>query len=95
MGIDFTQCLYRPDLNEETTFEEKLKCLEEGLFYCTGVAGGHDVPTGDFEAALEVVKKLGTLFEVIEHGEPDHRQWLKEAIEAHFTGNPLPNYVAK
>jgi hypothetical protein len=34
--------------------------------------------------------KVSTLFAAIQHGDKDHRAWLKEAIDAHFAGNPVP-----
>lgn len=52
----------------------------------------------DFNNVMEATKMLvsiTTLFETIEHGEVGHREWLKEAIEAHFTGKPMPEYKAK
>lgn len=30
------------------------------------------------------------LFLAIQHGDDDHRAWLKEAITAHFDGRPVP-----
>lgn len=31
-----------------------------------------------------------SLFAAIEHGDAEHRAWLKEALECHFTGKPVP-----
>jgi hypothetical protein len=39
-------------------------------------------------------KKIDTLFDAIKHGDEEHQAWLKSAIEAHFAGNPMPEYVA-
>lgn len=30
------------------------------------------------------------LFQAIKHGSPEHQAWLKEAIECHFAGKPIP-----
>ena len=93
-SLDFRgQCLYPPA--EGATLEEKLYALGQGLQYCEGVAGSHDVPTGDFQLAGELIKLIPTLFDKIAHGEAGHRSWLEEAIENHFTGKPMPEYRAK
>lgn len=87
--------LNEPD--ENATFEDKVKLLVENLEYCTSVASSGDdtCPTGDFEVAATIIKLIPELFDKIAHGEPGHRQWLKAAIEAHFSGDPMPEYVAK
>ncbi|ABY63289.1 hypothetical protein ST201phi2-1p466 [Pseudomonas phage 201phi2-1] len=33
-----------------------------------------------------------TLFDKIQHGGDDHRDWLGAAIEAHFTDSEIPEY---
>jgi hypothetical protein len=33
---------------------------------------------------------IGSLFDAIQHGDLEHRAWLKEAIAAHFNGDPVP-----
>lgn len=43
-----------------------------------------DVPNPT-RAALEE-----TLFDSIKHGDSPHQDWLKEAIRAHFAGDPIP-----
>ena len=49
---------------------------------------GWRIMRGERDAALEQVKELKarieSLFVAIEHGEPDHRAWLKGAIDEHF-----------
>lgn len=45
--------------------------------------------------ADELIERIPQLFDKIAHGEPGHREWLKKAIEAHFLGEPMPEYVAK
>ena len=35
-----------------------------------------------------------TLFGAIEHGDEGHRNWLRLAIDAHFSGGAAPEYVA-
>jgi len=44
---------------------------------------------------VDIIKRIPELFDKIAHGGPGHRQWLKEAIEAHFSGEPMPEYVDK
>ena len=39
--------------------------------------------------------KAATLFDAIAHGDDAHRSWLREAIEAHFDGRPVPEVVMK
>lgn len=92
MSIDFKKNLWPP--SDDSTFEEKLNNLFDGLDHVRCIAAEADLPVGDIDNALEIIKKLSTLFSVIEYGEPEHRQWLKQAIEAHFTGKPIPSYVA-
>lgn len=38
----------------------------------------------------ELMEKVDTLFDAIKHGDLNHQIWLKEAIEAHFDGRPVP-----
>src|SRR3982751_1741333 len=38
---------------------------------------------------------VGTLFDAIQHGDEIHKAWLKEAIENHFAGKPVPPPRAK
>lgn len=45
--------------------------------------------------ADELIERIPQLFDKIAHGEPGHREWLAKAIEAHFLGEPMPDYVAK
>ncbi|MNG46917.1 hypothetical protein D3C79_47810 [compost metagenome] len=94
MTLDFQgKCLYPPADN--ATLKEKLHALGVGLEDMTNTAEGHDIPTGDFRLAAEVIKLIPELFSKIAHGESGHRQWLEEAIENHFTGKPMPEYKAK
>ena len=87
--------LHKPD--EGATFSNKIDLLLDNLEYCTGVAGSgdHTCPTGDFNVAGSLIKLIPELFDKIAHGAPGHRQWLKAAIEAHFSGEPMPEYVDK
>ena len=41
------------------------------------------------EAHFALCRRVGSLFTAIEHGDADHRAWLKEAIFAHFAGEPV------
>lgn len=34
--------------------------------------------------------RAATLFDAIQHGDDDHRDWLREAIACHFSGKPVP-----
>lgn len=47
------------------------------------------------EQTSEVLSRITELFDVVAHGEKGHRDWLERAIESHFLGLPLPDYVAK
>lgn len=93
--FDKHKMLNRPD--DDATFGEKVNVLVENIEYCAGVAGSGDdtCPTGDFQVAVDIIKRIPELFDKIAHGGPGYRQWLKEAIEAHFSGEPMPEYVDK
>lgn len=77
------------------TFEEWLRDLTEEAETMANVAGGRDVPDKELLKVVELVRLIPQLFDKIAHGEQGHRDWLKAAIEAHFSGNPMPEYVAK
>lgn len=77
------------------TFEEWLRDLTEEAEAMANVAGGRDVPDKELLKVVELVRLIPQLFDKIAHGEQGHRDWLKAAIEAHFSGNPMPEYVAK
>lgn len=38
----------------------------------------------------EVRQLIDSLYEAIAHGDSDHREWLREAIDNHFKGLPVP-----
>lgn len=38
----------------------------------------------------DVRERVGTLFDAIAHGDDVHRAWLREAIDNHFAGLPVP-----
>jgi hypothetical protein len=80
---------------KDATFEEEMTTLASNADYCAGLAGSHDVPDSYLYRAAEMVKLIPQLFDKIKHGEPGHEAWLKEAIECHFLGKPMPDYVAK
>lgn len=40
-------------------------------------------------------KLISTLWDATKHGDEDHRQWLKDAINAHFVGEPVPEPYGK
>lgn len=46
----------------------------------------------DGQKALQ--NKINSLFDVLAHGDEAHRNWLKSAIESHFSGNTMPKYEA-
>ena len=46
--------------------------------------------TGADWAKQELGWQIGTLFNSIKHGNQEHQDWLKEAIECHFSGRPVP-----
>lgn len=82
----------RPD---PRSFEERMIDLATETEQMAGYACGHDVPTDAMYTSAEMVRLIPQLFEKIKHGEPGHEAWLKEAIECHFLGKPMPEYVAK
>ena len=43
--------------------------------------------TNDYET---LALRVDSLFDAIAHGDADHREWLKEAIENHMAGLPVP-----
>lgn len=49
----------------------------------------------DCEETAAVLTRITSLFDVLAHGEQGHRDWLEKAIENHFLGLPMPEYVAK
>lgn len=49
----------------------------------------------DCKETTAVFERVLSLFDVIAHGEQGHRDWLEQAIESHFLGLPMPDYVAK
>lgn len=34
--------------------------------------------------------RVNRLFDAIKHGDDEHQAWLKEAIECHYSGRPVP-----
>lgn len=38
----------------------------------------------------EMQHLVDTLFDAVAHGDQEHRDWLKEAIDNHFKGLPVP-----
>jgi hypothetical protein len=47
----------------------------------------------EVRALREDKARIATLFAAIKHGDEAHRIWLKEAIEAHFAGLPVPTPI--
>lgn len=43
----------------------------------------------------ELREREGSLFNAIKHGDEEHRQWLKTAIDAHFAGDRVPPPTGK
>lgn len=82
-------------MSKNVTFEEWVSDLAAEAEQMANAAGGLDVPDKELLKAVELVKLIPQLFDKIAHGEQGHRDWLKAAIEAHFTGQPMPEYVAK
>lgn len=37
-----------------------------------------------------IVVTADTVYEAIAHGDQEHRDWLREALDAHFAGLPVP-----
>lgn len=44
------------------------------------------------KAIQELKSKIDSLYDVLAHGDEDHKAWLKKAINAHFSGQPKPEY---
>ena len=53
------------------------------------------IPTDPILEAKKFLELIPQLFDKIKHGEPGHKAWLEEAVECHFLGKPMPDYVAK
>jgi hypothetical protein len=41
------------------------------------------------EEIVRLRQRDASLFDAIAHGSPEHRAWLKKAIEDHFAGRPV------
>lgn len=50
---------------------------------------------GTSAAVIQQDDKVATLFDAIKHGDEAHQTWLKNAIDAHFAGQPIPEVVMK
>jgi hypothetical protein len=74
---------------------ELIKELSDEVEQMAYAAGGVDIPTDAFLKGVEILRLIPLLYAKIKHGEPGHEAWLKEAIECHFLGKPMPEYVAK
>lgn len=77
------------------TLEQKIKGLTCDLGLTIDRAQCNDIDTKPLEQAQVMLHLIPELFDKIAHGEQGHRDWLKAAIEAHFSGEPMPDYVAK
>jgi hypothetical protein len=74
----------------------------EGILGLTFEHDLDDCPLAGFELHIHAfaawnrraASPVSTLFDAIKHGDAGHRQWLKDAIDAHFAGLPIPPYVA-
>lgn len=44
------------------------------------------------QGQMSLQGKIDSLFDVLAHGDADHREWLKKAITAHFNGQEMPEY---
>lgn len=77
------------------TLEQKVKSLTCDLGLVIDRAQCNDINTESLEQAQVMLNLIPELFDKIAHGEQGHRDWLKAAIEAHFSGKPMPDYVAK
>lgn len=53
------------------------------------------LPASDFAALVALARAASTLFDAIAHGDDVHRAWLKEAIDNHFAGKPVPTVAAR
>lgn len=51
-----------------------------------------DLEKSKEQARQELQDKINSLYDVLAHGDDDHKAWLKKAIDAHFSGQPKPDY---
>jgi hypothetical protein len=42
------------------------------------------------EAHFALCRRVAALFDAIKHGDAEHQAWLKDAVVAHFAGQPVP-----
>lgn len=72
-------------LKEALEFVEMIELREDRHY----LVGGHIAEALEAIAACEA-EAGERLFEAIQHGDDEHRAWLKEAITAFFAGEPVP-----
>jgi len=96
MSIDYNEHLFHHKHADGATFQEKINSLVMEMRRDADAADRCQCcPGGGFELGIKLIELIPALFDKTAHGEEGHRQWLKEAIENHFTGKPMPEYKAK
>lgn len=90
------------ELEMESAFQSELSALREELIRSKELTMSMADRANQFEeerdaaqselAALLSLKE--SLFTAIAHGDDAHRDWLASAIDAHFSGLEVPEYVA-
>lgn len=61
-----------------------------GLRACTRAIEVIDQQKAELDRLQAEIRASATLFDAIQHGDAEHRAWLKAAIAAHFAGQPVP-----
>jgi len=55
-----------------------------------GKSPGRETASPVISTDTKLVETVATLFDAIKHGDRVHQAWLKEAIDNHFAGKPVP-----
>lgn len=90
-SVAFFDCLSSYCLGFIAELRQRANEAERQLGECSG---GYETLEKELAAAnaslARVVEARDSLFAAIQHGDAEHRAWLKEAIDAHFAGKPVP-----
>jgi hypothetical protein len=85
MAADQSKRLYGIDRGQDEAWEANTDYGRTELLADARAAIAAYEATRTPEAA-----QVESLFSAIAHGDDEHRVWLKEAIDAHFAGDPVP-----
>lgn len=82
-----------PTINAESELVARLR-TEVEIWKCSYGGAGYPHLIATLTEAAATIERLHspheTLFDAIKHGDEVHRAWLREAIENHFGGKPVP-----